>query len=77
MQALAAGPVVRGIQFHPEFNGAVTRAYMQRRHEILAEDAASREAPEDHPDRLLPNTRDTPLAEELFHNFVRHFVLGS
>jgi GMP synthase (glutamine-hydrolysing) len=76
VQALAAGPHVRGIQFHPEFTGAVTRTYLRRRRQILSDDATARNAPEDHPDRLTETTRDTPVAEELFHNFFRNFVLG-
>ena len=72
--ALRAGPHVRGVQFHPEFSGAVTRAYIEQRRPILTAESAQRNAPEDHPDRLLTQVSDSPHGERVFHNFIEHFI---
>jgi GMP synthase (glutamine-hydrolysing) len=74
-QAFAAGDAVRCIQFHPEFSGAATAAYLRVRRELLAADADARGAPEDHPSALEPHVADTPDGERVFHNFVRSWVL--
>ncbi|HKE15668.1 MAG TPA: gamma-glutamyl-gamma-aminobutyrate hydrolase family protein [Kofleriaceae bacterium] len=74
-QAFAAGDAVRCVQFHPEFDGAATRAYIRTRHDLLAADAAARGASGDHPDALLAATADTPDGERVFHNFIRHWAL--
>lgn len=74
-QAIAAGPHLRGVQFHPEFDGRTTAAYIRERFDTLAEDAASRGADGDHPEQLLAGARDCPHAETVFHNFVKHFVM--
>jgi GMP synthase (glutamine-hydrolysing) len=75
VQALAAGDAVRGVQFHPEFSGEITRAYVQVRADALREDAQARGAPDDAPERLLERTRDTPHGPLIFERFVREFVL--
>jgi GMP synthase (glutamine-hydrolysing) len=75
VQAIAAGPVMRGVQFHPEFSGPVTAAYIESRSEMLTEDARQRHAPEDMPERLLAQVQDCPEGEAVLHNFVTHFVL--
>jgi GMP synthase (glutamine-hydrolysing) len=74
IQALAVGPRMRGVQFHPEFSGPVTAAYIDTRREMLAEDAMQRHAPEDLPERLLAEVRDCPEGEQVLHNFVTYFV---
>lgn len=75
IQAMAVGPRMRGVQFHPEFSGPVTAAYIESRREVLAEDARQRGAPEDLPERLLAQVQDCPEGEAVLHNFVTHFVL--
>jgi GMP synthase (glutamine-hydrolysing) len=77
VQAVAAGPYVRGVQFHPEFSGAVTAAYIDTRREALVEQARQRQAPEDGPERLLAEVQDCPEGEAVLHNFVTHFVRPS
>ena len=77
LQAIAAGPNIRGVQFHPEFDAAITRAYLDRRRADIAADAERRDAPDDHPDRLAERIVDCPIAEQLFANFLRHWVIGS
>lgn len=74
IQALAVGPQVRGVQFHPEFSGPITAAYVEARRETLAEDALQRQAPEDMPEHLLAAVRDCPEGEQVLHNFVTRFV---
>lgn len=67
-QALAAGDAIRGVQFHPEFDGAVTAAYVRARRDTLT-------AAGEDPDALLAAAADTPDAVRVFHNFTRHFIL--
>ena len=74
-QAFAAGEAVRCVQFHPEFTGAATRAYLRTRYDAIAADAAARGSAAEHPAALLQITDDTPDGERVFHNFVRNWVL--
>jgi len=74
VQALAAGPNIRGVQFHPEFNGPITRQYVDMRHEILLEDSQGRGGDGEHPDELAARVVDCPLSEQLFRNFLTQFV---
>jgi GMP synthase (glutamine-hydrolysing) len=74
VQAIAAGPHLRGVQFHPEFTGEIIRAYIHARRDVLTRDARDRGISADEPDQLLPHVRDCPLAEQVFHNFLHHFV---
>jgi GMP synthase (glutamine-hydrolysing) len=74
-QAFAAGDAIRCVQFHPEFDGATTRAYLQLRRDRLAADAEARGAPHEHPAVLLDAASDAPDGERVFENFVRHWVL--
>ena len=76
VQAVAAGPSVRGVQFHPEFNGAVTAALIRGQRDELASDALSRGAEHEHPDTLSEGARDCPVAEGILHNFLACFVAG-
>ncbi len=70
---IAAGRAVRGVQFHPEFDGAVMRAYLRRHHDAIAAQAG--EELGEQPAGIAARVADCPAAETLFHNFVRHFVL--
>jgi len=65
-QALAAGDAIRGVQFHPELNGAIARGYIEARRDVFPE-----------PDDLAARARDTPDAVRVFRNFIRHWVLRS
>lgn len=75
VQAFAVGDSIRCVQFHPEFDGAATRAYLRERSDLIAADAAARGAADEHPAVLLESTQDTPDGERVFHNFIRHWVL--
>jgi GMP synthase (glutamine-hydrolysing) len=77
VQAMSAGDAIRSVQFHPEFTGAATRAYLRERFDLVAADAASRDPPGEHPSALLERTEDTPDGERVFHNFIRHWVLAA
>lgn len=65
VQAVAAGPHVRAVQFHPEFTGSIISEYIRTRADDLpdADDALSRAV-------------DCPAGERVFTNFLRHFVLS-
>jgi GMP synthase (glutamine-hydrolysing) len=65
VQALAAGDHVRGVQFHPEIHGAVSREYCLRRAPQVG--AARAEA-------LAGSAADTPDAERVLQNFMEWFV---
>ncbi len=68
VQALAAGPAVRGVQFHPEFDGPVVRAYLRTRAERLAAEGLD-------PAALAARAADTPHGRAVLHNFMKHFVM--
>lgn len=74
IQALAVGPRMRGVQFHPEFSGPVTAAYIEARRETLTADAEQRHAADELPDRLLERVRHCPEGEQVLHNFVTYLV---
>ena len=71
VQALAIGDWARGVQFHPEFDGRVTAAYLVHKRAVLEADA-SEHGPERHPERLA--ARDCPQSVRVFSNFVEHFA---
>jgi GMP synthase (glutamine-hydrolysing) len=73
-QAIAGGDAIRGVQFHPEFSGAIARAYVEAHRAVLAASADDRGAPDDHPDSLSHRARDTPAAVQVFSNFTRHWI---
>ncbi len=73
--AVAVGEHIRGVQFHPEFSGEVTRAYIDSRRQTLVDESEERGVADDHPDRLLAVTRETPDGRRVFHNFLSNFVL--
>jgi GMP synthase (glutamine-hydrolysing) len=72
-QALAVGDHVRGVQFHPEMNGAVIRRLIEHRRQLLTVDAAER-ARAFSCDRAIADACDTPDAERVLRNFVDHFI---
>lgn len=74
--AVAAGPTIRGVQFHPEITGAIGKTIIETRHNLLAREAKELNRPDDHPDRLVHSSTDAPAGERVFHNFIRHFILA-
>jgi len=74
LQVIAFGDAIRGVQFHPELDGAITRAYLRSREGIVAADARARNATEDQPASLMARIRDCPYAEKVFENFIRHWL---
>jgi GMP synthase (glutamine-hydrolysing) len=76
-QAIGAGDAIRGVQFHPEFSGVISQAYVRTRYSELAEDAARRGAAGDHPARRMAAARDCSAGRRVFENFTRHFVRRS
>jgi len=65
LQAIAVGDHVRGVQFHPEFDGAIMRSYV---------DARRAEVRNDDPDVLRAEASDCPESEHILRNFRVHFV---
>lgn len=72
-QAIAVAGHVRGVQFHPEMDGAVIRRIITHRRELLDADAARRGRPQAIAERLALSG-DTPHAERVLKNFVREIV---
>ena len=62
--AFACRPHAWGVQFHPEFDAAVTRAHVAWYRELLAEQGADA-------DRLQAACRATPQARDLLARFAR------
>jgi GMP synthase (glutamine-hydrolysing) len=75
VQAIAAGPNVRGVQFHPEFDGAILRDYIDERADDLAGDADERADDHGQPAARRRRAADSPHGERVFGNFLRHWVL--
>jgi GMP synthase (glutamine-hydrolysing) len=71
-QAIAVGPHVRGVQFHPEMNAQVVRRLLTHRRDLLDADAARRGRA--RVAQLLEGVTDCPEAEGVLHNFIDHFV---
>lgn len=65
LQAIAVGDHVRGVQFHPEFDGAIMRAYI---------DARRAEVRDHDPDVLRAEASDCPESEHIVRNFRVSFV---
>jgi len=63
LQAVAVGEHVRGVQFHPEFSGAVMKSYIDARRSVLTGI---------DPDAL--RAEDCPSGPAVFANFRRAFV---
>lgn len=68
--ALAFGPRVRGVQFHPEICGAIMRGYVTVRRERMLKEGLDADA-------TFARSADTPLSVELLRNFFRYFVRAS
>jgi GMP synthase (glutamine-hydrolysing) len=64
VQALAYGDHVRGVQFHPEVTGPISREYCLRRVPVIGAEAAR---------ALADAATDTPAAERVLANFVDRF----
>jgi GMP synthase (glutamine-hydrolysing) len=67
--AVAFGPVARGVQFHPEIDGAVMQGYIRVRWPNIVDEGLNAEA-------ILEKATDTPESCELLRNFIRSFVLS-
>jgi GMP synthase (glutamine-hydrolysing) len=65
--ALAVGDHVRGVQFHPEIDGALMRGYVGARRAAMSAERLD-------PDAVAAGCADTPLAERILGNFFRHIV---
>ncbi|WP_447555547.1 glutamine amidotransferase [Vreelandella sp. EE22] len=63
-QALRYGTRQWSVQFHPEFNGDILRAYIERMHDALVEQG------EDVSD-LIARIKETPQATSLLERFIR------
>ncbi len=66
-QILRFGERCYGVQFHPEFDGEVMRAYVSARADAMREEGLD-------PAEALARARDTDEARELMRSFVRTFV---
>lgn len=66
-QAFVVGKSVACVQFHPEFDGAAMRAYVEARSNLI-------EAEGRDPAPIVSAATDTPVAAETLRNFVRHYV---
>ncbi len=63
--AFRIGPCAWGVQFHPEYDAAIMRSYIEEQAEELT--AAGRQV-----DAILATVRDTPVAADLFRRFTRY-----
>jgi GMP synthase (glutamine-hydrolysing) len=66
--AYAIGERVRCVQFHPEFDAAITRGYVRARAHLIDGEGLSSE-------RIFAGVKDAPFAEKILANFVEHHVL--
>jgi GMP synthase (glutamine-hydrolysing) len=60
---------VYGVQFHPEFDDAIMRGYLETRREVVESEGLDAA-------RLLAEIRPTPDGRRTLQNFVRRFVRG-
>jgi len=65
IQAMAIGPYVRGVQFHPELQASGMRSVIRARTALLEREGA-------RVTQLLAGLRPTALAERILHNFLSH-----
>lgn len=61
-QALRYGPKQWSVQFHPEFNTEMMRAYLERQRDTLTQQG-------DNPEQLLRNVQESPEAASLLPRF--------
>jgi GMP synthase (glutamine-hydrolysing) len=66
-QAIRFSSVAYGVQFHPEIDRDVMRAYIDARRDILAEEGICA-------DELSEQVQEAELAARTLRNFVRHIV---
>jgi GMP synthase (glutamine-hydrolysing) len=66
--AFACGKHAWGVQFHPEFDADITRAYIQEHRQEL-------EAEGQDPDQLIKACIDTPIGNRLLRRFAE--IVGS
>ncbi len=75
VQALAFGPLLRGVQFHPEVHPAAMRALILARAQKLEDEAVGRgQAPGERMTRLLAGIAPSPAGQHILRNFVEHFT---
>jgi GMP synthase (glutamine-hydrolysing) len=75
VQALAFGPLIRGVQFHPEVHPAAMRALILAREDKLEVEARSRgHAPGERVPRLLAGIAPSPAGQRILRNFVERFT---
>lgn len=75
VQALAFGPLIRGVQFHPEVHPAAMRALILARSEKLEVEAVHRgHAPGERVPRLLAGIAPSPAGQRILRNFVERFT---
>jgi GMP synthase (glutamine-hydrolysing) len=63
--AVRFGPEAWGVQFHPEFDVDVIRAYIDARRDRLIEEGLD-------PDHLLKHISDTPAGPHILQRFIAH-----
>ena len=75
VQALAFGPLMRGVQFHPEVHPAAMRALILARAEKLEAEAVSRGMPPgERVPRLLAGIDLSRAGQQVLTNFVEQFT---
>ncbi|WPB79686.1 glutamine amidotransferase [Archangium violaceum] len=75
VQALAFGPLIRGVQFHPEVHPAAMRAMILARADKLEVEATSRgHTPGERVNRVLAGLAPTPAGRRILSNFVERFT---
>lgn len=67
--AYAVGDTTRGVQFHPEIDGEVMRAYVKARAHLVRQEGLC-------PDTIHAGVHDAPDGAHILRNFVRGFVAG-
>lgn len=63
-QAFVVGECAWGVQFHPEFDAEVVRAYIHHTRPVLL-------AEKQDPDRLIGQSTDTPYGSEILKRFIQ------
>ena len=66
-QLIDFGGACLGVQFHPELDGEMMRAYIEARRDLIADAKQDAEA-------LEAGARDTPAAARILQSFVQHYV---
>ena len=75
VQALAFGPRIRGVQFHPEVHPAAMRALILARTEKLEAEAVARGLPAgERVPRLLAGITPAPAGHTILSNFLTRFT---